>query len=139
MTTYLFKLSLNELNELLALYPNLGKNSHVGNIAVRVVEKYFLYLDPNSTFKTGTRGADLEVYYSGKIEYFEIKGTTDSTIAWPKLKVSSKACFDALVNGMQLIRVTNIGSLDMQLHFMKYGEDFTLIPEDRWSVVKIKL
>lgn len=136
MTSKTFEISVEQLERLLKDYPNMGKNSHVGNIAVKVVELYFLSIDPTSKFETGKKGADLTVRYGGKTELFEIKGTVDKDIAWTKLKVSSNDCYNALINGMTLIRVTNIGEAKMGLHFMKHGEDFVLVPEARWAVVR---
>ncbi|QJW89509.1 hypothetical protein HNV11_09020 [Spirosoma taeanense] len=138
MTSHVFDIQPFELHQLLALYPNLGKNSDVGKIAVKVVEKYFSSLDPNATFTFNKKGIDVTVCYLSGTECFEVKGTVDQDIAWSKLKVSSRQCYDKLVNGMGLIRVTGIGQLRMKLHFLKYGEDFKLIPEPRWSVVKIR-
>ena len=42
------------------------------------------------------------------------------------------------MTGMTLIRVTSIGKTEMTLHFMKYGEDFTMEPEVRFAVKPIK-
>jgi len=86
----------------------------------------------------GRNGADLWVTTNGTTEAYEIKGTVDRDISWSKLKVSSRNCHDALVAGMTLIRVTGIGEAKMQLHFMKYGKDFSLVSEPRWSVKPIK-
>jgi len=138
MISHDFEISREELDILRNEYPNMGKNSHVGNIAVKVVQFYFLSLDPNASFGTGKNGADLTVIYNGKTEQFEVKGTVDKAISWTKIKVSSSACYNALISGMTLIRVTGIGETKMVLHFMKYGEDFKLLPEARWAVSQIK-
>ena len=138
MEKILFAISEEQLKSLLVDYPNLGKNSHVGNIAVKVVELYFSSIDPAAQFTAGINGADLTISHQGKTEDFEIKGTADKDISWSKLKVSSQACHDALVNGMRIARVTNIGNTDMELFFMKHGEDFTLVAEPRWSLTKFK-
>jgi hypothetical protein len=37
-----------------------------------------------------------------------------------------------------LIRITNIGSTEMLLYFLKHSEDFELVPEPRWSVTPKK-
>jgi hypothetical protein len=138
MQSYEFSISETQLAALLALYPNTGKNSHVGNIAVKVVELYFLDRHSEATFNRGTKGADLEVNVNGEIGRYEIKGTIDQSISWSKLKVSSQDCYDGLMAGMTLIRVTSIGKTNMTLHFMKYGEDFTMEPEVRFAVKPIK-
>lgn len=131
-----FEITPLQLEEILSMYSNMGKNSHVGNAAVKIVQLYFQSLDPNSEFRIGQKGADLEVTYLGKTESFEIKGTADKKFSWTKLKVSSQSCHDALVAGMTLIRVTNVGSRNPTLHFMQYGEDFKLVSEPRWTLVR---
>jgi hypothetical protein len=138
MTSYDFEITPDQLQTLLTSYPNLGKNSHVGNIAVKVVELFFLARDPGATFRLGAKGADIEVNTEGRIERFEIKGTADKDISWAKLKVSSQDCYQCLVEGMRLIRVTGIGATRMKIHFLKYGEDFTLVPETRYAVKPMK-
>lgn len=132
-----FELSQDKLESLLNEYPNLGKNSHIGNLAVRVVELYFLSVDPATAFAIGTDGADIEVHSKGKSIRYEIKGTAAEAISWSKLKVSSLQSYNSLVNGMELIRVTNIGNAKMKIHFLKFGVDFKLIPEARWAVSPI--
>jgi hypothetical protein len=37
-----------------------------------------------------------------------------------------------------LIRITNIGSTEMTLYFLKHNEDFELVPEPRWSIIRKK-
>lgn len=133
-----FEISQEQLNYLLSIHPNTGKNWDVGSIAMRVIEMYFKNKYPDATFLSGIKGADIEVTCGGKTERFEVKGTTDQSIAWQKLKVSSQDCHDCLIQGMTLIRVTSIGSLKMKLHFMKHGEDFILEPEVRFAVRPIR-
>lgn len=135
MTTIDFQISQEELNQLLSLYPNVGKNSNVGKYAIEVVKLYFLSRDKNASFSI-CKGGDIEVNSIDVSEQFEVKGTIDNKICFQKLKVSSHACYNALVNGMTLIRVTGIGSLNMKLHFMKFNEDFLLVPEPRWAVIR---
>ena len=83
-------------------------------------------------------GVDLRVTVDGRTERIEVKGTADSTIAWEKLKVSSRKSHDALVRGDALIyRVVDVHSADPRVHILIYGEDFTLEPEPRWAVKRI--
>jgi hypothetical protein len=138
MTTDDFEITQEQLDSLLSLYPNTGKNSDVGSMAVRIVEMYFKNKHPDATFLQGSKGADIQVNYNGKSERYEVKGTIDHSIAWQKLKVSSQDCHDCLLNGMILIRVTSIGLLKMKLHFLKHGEDFLLQPEVRFAVKPIR-
>jgi hypothetical protein len=138
MNSYNFEISDDELTELLNRYPNMGKNSHVGGMAVELVKKYFLAKHPEAIVELGKAGADLQISHAGGSESFEIKGTPDENISWTKLKVSSQDCYNALIKGMILIRVCNVGNRAITLHFMKYNEDFTLVPEVRFAVKRIK-
>lgn len=138
MTTFDFEISEPQRQDLLAKFPNLGKNSDVGKYSIEVVKMYFLSKDPTSSFSICKGGGDLEVRHRNTSEQFEVKGTIDPGICFQKLKVSSHGCHDALVDGMTLIRVTNVGQLKMKLHFMKHGVDFLLIAEPRWAVLKVK-
>jgi hypothetical protein len=138
MRTYNFEISDDELNELLSRYPNMGKNSHVGGMAVELVRKYFMAKHPDAVIELGNAGADLQISHAEDIQRYEIKGTPDNAISWTKLKVSSQDCYDALIKGMTLIRVCNVGKRSINLHFMKYNEDFTLVPEVRFAVKRIK-
>lgn len=138
MTTHEIKLTTLQLKEILCEHSNMGKNSHIGNVAVKIVQLYFKSIDQNITFGGGRAGSDIEVIFSDRSEHFEIKGTADSNISWTKLKVSSQACHDALVLGMKIIRVTSVGTLNPKIHFLQYGKDFLLIPEARWSVIPIR-
>ena len=138
MTTQIFLITQDQLIGLLTLYPNTGKNSDVGKLAVEIAKLYFLSTDETAIFITNKNGVDLSTAINGVIENYEIKGTADKNISWNKLKVSSQNCHDHLVNGMTLIRITNIGSTEMTFYFLKHSEDFELVPEPRWSVIRKK-
>jgi hypothetical protein len=134
-----FIISEEQLQTLKGKFPKQGKNSHIGNIAVEVTKLYFLTKSNNkATFKSGTLGADIIVVLNGDEIRYEIKGTEDAEISFQKLKVSSKHSYQSLVDGMSLIRITNIGKTTMKIHFMKHGEDFNLVEEPRWAFKKIK-
>lgn len=137
MTSVNFKLSNEQLDELSNKFPNIGKNSHVGKLAVEIAKLYFNQKYSNPKFIENVNGVDLSVEADNIQEDFEIKGTSDSNIAFNKLKVSSQTCHDKLVDGQTLLRICNIGKQEVILHFMKYNEDFTMIPEPRWSVKKL--
>ena len=83
MQSYKFSVSETQLTTLLELYPNTGKNSHVGNIAVKVVELYFRDRHPEATFNRGTGGADLEVNVNGQMDRYEIKGLSITAFLGP--------------------------------------------------------
>jgi hypothetical protein len=138
MTTNNFSITQDQLNSLLTLYPNTGKNSDIGKLAVEIAKLYFLSINDSTTFFTNRNGIDLSTSVNGIVENFEIKGTADNNISWNKLKVSSQNCHDHLVNGMRLIRITNIGATEMTFYFLTHSEDFELVPEPRWSVIRRK-
>ena len=133
-----FEISPSELDRLKALYPKEGKSADVGRFAEAVAKLYLSSIKPGVEFQKGTDGADLKMIYDGIVEQYEIKGTSDSKIAWSKLKVSSQRCYESLKNGLTLLRVTNIGKPVMKLYFLKFGEDFDLVVEARWAVVPRK-
>ena len=132
-----FCISEEELTRLKGLCPNMGKNSDVGKFAVEVAKAYLKQKFRNIDFSS-SKYVDLCAEIGDQIYEYEIKGTTDSEIAWNKLKVSSKNCYNKLVNGMPLLRITNIGKQDMIIYTLIFGEDFDLQPEDRWAVFPIK-
>jgi hypothetical protein len=134
-----FLLNSKQLKALKGIGSNIGKNSHIGKQAVLIAKFYFQSIYNNPTFDETSKEADLWVIYDDKKEDYEIKGTTDPKIAFGKLKVSSQKCYDNLKErGQILLRICNIGKPVVDLYFMKYGKDFTMAPEDRWSVKRIK-
>ncbi|WP_283637076.1 hypothetical protein [Aquaticitalea lipolytica] len=137
MVSKKFKLTNEQLIELTNKFPNTGKNSHVGKLAVEIAKLYFQEKYINPEFNEKIKGVDLSVLINNKQEDYEIKGTVDSNIAFDKLKVSGKPCYDKLVNGQILLRICDIGKQEVKLHFLKFNEDFTMIPEPRWSVKKV--
>jgi hypothetical protein len=132
-----FILSTNAFQRISLQYPNLGKNSDVGGAAVEIVQEYFLSNNAAVQFGKGVKGSDLQVTINGISTSYEIKGTADCDIQFAKLKVSSTHSYNALVGGLALIRVCNVGRIDPTLFFLKYGVDFDLVPEPRWQVKKI--
>lgn len=135
MTTQDFIITQEQLTDLLKRYPNTGKNSDVGKLAVEIAKLYFLSLNNKTTFTINKNRIDLSISVNETIGHYEIKGTADKSISWNKLKVSSQNSHDHLVSGMTLIRITNIGSTEMTLYFLKHNEDFELVPEPRWSII----
>jgi len=138
MTQIPFSINQEQLQALLALYPNVGKNSDVGKLAIGVAKLFFLFKDPNTAFVTNKNSIDLSTSINGIIENYEVKGTADKDICWNKLKVSSQCCYDNLIKGMTMIRITNIGTTEMSFYFLKHGEDFELVTEPRWAVIRKK-
>ncbi len=138
MQSFYLDITDDELQAVLKDNDNMGKNSHVGNVAVALVKLYFLSQYSDATFAVAKNGADLEVSYRGKTDRYEVKGTVGNDLAWQKLKVSSQDCYECLKNGMTLIRVTGVGSRTVGFHFLKFGEDFDLVPEVRYAVKPIR-
>lgn len=132
-----FKITKKQLKHLLENSKD-GKNSDIGNMAIEVVKLYFQSIDALAIFENGSDGADLVLLSKGKKTNYEVKGTQDAKIAFGKLKVSSQKSHDALVAGMELIRVTNIREQAMKIHFLKHGEDFILKEEPRWAIKPIR-
>ena len=139
-----FELTEERQRELLALCPNsVNKgNSDIGKLAVEIVRDYFKYKTPTATVRVGgkgidLKGADMEINFDGKTDRFEIKGTVSSGVAWERIKVSGKPCYDNLVNGMTMIRVCDSTSRSPKLYFLKYGLHFTMRREPRWSVYEL--
>lgn len=131
-----FLITNEQKEKLLEEFQNLGNNRDIGRQAVEIAKLYFLSKYNRPTFITNKDRIDLSVVLDETIENYEIKGTVDKNIAWSKLKVSSQNCYENLKKGMSIIRISNIGNVDVTLFFMKYNEDFNLIPEPRWSVRK---
>lgn len=138
MKTHVFSITEDQLKSLLILYPNIGKNSDIGKLAVELAKLYFLSINSSTTFITNKNRIDLSTSINDVVENYEIKGTSGNSIAWNKLKVSSQNCYELLIKGMTLIRITNIGSTKMTFYFLTYSEDFELVPEPRWSVIRRK-
>lgn len=138
MQSHKFSISEEQLQNLLNLYPNIGKNSHVEKISVEIAKLFIKSIDQNANFQI-KKNIDLSAIINGVTHDFEIKGTASNNIAWDKLKVSSQFCYNNLKNGMNIIRITNIGNLDMEVFYLKYGEDFELFPEARWTIRKKKI
>jgi hypothetical protein len=130
------ELDQDRYDELKSKYSNAinKNNSDVGKLATEIVADYLLSKIPDSKIRAGVKGADLELVLGYEVEPLEIKGTTSNTISWPKLKVSSRDCYNGLVNGMTMIRVVNADTKFPKLYFLKHGRDFRMAPEDRWSV-----
>jgi|GEM_PF-972995 len=138
MRTVDFDISKERLAGLKTRFPAKGKNSDIGKIAVEIVRDYFFSVNEATVFKDCKNGGDVTTCIEEIETHYETKGTERSDISFSKLKVSGWHCHGPLVAGMELVRVINIGNTKMQIHFMKYSQDFLLQPEPRWSVRKIK-
>lgn len=136
----IYEVSQARYEELTAKYSNaINKNNRdVGQMATEIVADYLTNKIPDAKIRPGSNGADLELSLDDKVELLEVKGTTANTISWPKIKVSSKNCHDSLKQGMTMVRVINTHTKYPKLYLLKYGRDFELAHEDRWSVHPVR-
>tara|TARA_B100000508_G_scaffold91658_2_gene71436 strand:+ start:827 stop:1243 length:417 start_codon:yes stop_codon:yes gene_type:complete len=132
-----FEISDSELKLNKKLYPNLGKNSHVGNQGVAIAISY-LKEKGATDIQIPKSGPDIEAVLEGKKIQYEIKATVDDKIAYSKLKVSSNQCYELLKSGMELMRICKVGQSKVSIYFLKFGEDFELVHEPRFRVKRIK-
>lgn len=134
-----FTLSDEDFNRLQNKYPTFGKNSVIEKLSIEIVKLYFHSENPLTAFKKGTKSVDLIVDLEGVETPYEIKGTESADIAYNKLRVSSQPSYDALRNGLTLLRVSNVREKEVILYFLQYGIDYELVPEDRWRVKKYNI
>jgi len=133
----IFKISDQELAEIVRKYPKEGKNSHIAEIALEMAKKYFERKYGKVVEFSESDGIDLVVKHGSKIEFYEVKGTESAKIAFNQLVVSGQPCHDHLKDGKtELMRITKIRNNEMGIYFLKYGEHFKLVPEVRWKVCR---
>ena len=141
MEQHLVQLTDDEYGFLNKRYPRGTSSVLIGNRAIEVVKYFFLKKDPTCRFSSPENGADLCVtwQHAQKPMYIEVKGTESDDISWLKLKVSGDPSKNLIVSEkIPLYRVTSIFERTPQIYILKYGEDFELIPDPRWSVKPIR-
>ena len=86
--------------------------------------------------KKARDGADIRVEFDdGNSFGVEVKGTSDTKIAWGKLKVSSQQSHDALKSGeVVMFRVVDVDGENPRIYVLEHGRDFYMQDEPRWSV-----
>ena len=136
MRTKIFTIPQQQLTTLLTQFP-INSSSNIGKFAVEIAKLYFKSLNEDTELTVNKNGVDLSTRINDIDTNYEIKGTAKANISMNNLKVSSQNCYNLLVDGMELIRITNIGSTSMTLYFLKHDEDFVLVPEPRWSAQSI--
>ena len=136
MDSFRVKLSPPELAELNRQFPISQGSNQIGSRALEIVKKHFRRVYPNCSFIPAANGADLAVAVDGALpKQYEVKGTAGPSIAWQKLKVSSKPSHDLLVSGgASVLRVTNVFGEEPVVFELRCGLDFRLEPEPRWCV-----
>lgn len=113
---------------------SLGKTA---DKAIEVVKKHLRDSHgENIEIHVGSiQGADLRVVFQdGKEQLIEVKGTSNLSVSWSQLKVSSQQSYEKLCAGIPLYRVINVNSKTPQILVLKYGRDFKMKPEPRWAV-----
>jgi hypothetical protein len=103
------------------LFPFISKQLVSKKCSGQAISGHFQSQDRQATCTIINDGTDLEICCHGETKRYEVKGTADGEVAYHKLKVSSKASHGALVSGTTLIRVTNVGQPNVQLHFLHHG------------------
>ena len=85
-------------------------------------------------------GADLRVEFDdGNSFGVEVKGTSDTKIAWGKLKVPSQQSHNALKSGeVVMFRVVDVNGENPRIYVLEHGHDFYMQDEPRWSVKPAK-
>ncbi|MBA3046095.1 MAG: hypothetical protein FP824_07765 [Euryarchaeota archaeon] len=132
------ELSEEDLSTLNTLKSERGKSASIGKRAEEILKIYFRKEKPGCTFEKTRDGSDLKIIHNSVSFEIEIKGTEDKNIAWNKLKVSSQKSHDCLIEGLPIYRVTDVFSKRPILYILKYGIDFDLKKEPRWSIKSIK-
>ncbi|WP_419571852.1 hypothetical protein [Rheinheimera sp.] len=123
-----------EFANLNSLYPPTVKSSTVGARALALVKIHFRVTDPTCSFRENVEDCDLEVTSRGNVTRVEVKGTADQDVAWSKLKINGTPSHGALLAGMPLYRVVGVYERNPAILVLRYGIDFTTVPEPRWGV-----
>jgi len=141
MHSFRVKLTSAEKSVLDATYPPSRGSSDIGKRAVAIVKYYFRANSTGCSFVEPPKGGDLAVLEAGGAEakVFEVKGTSDSGLAWQQLKVSSKHSHALLTSGeASVLRVTDVYGPEPLVYELHHGQDFLLKPEERWTFKSIR-
>ena len=133
-----FELSEDDFTLLNDAYPNRKSNHDIGNFGVQVVK---LYLESTgyTEVRINVKKVDIQGTLNNVVEKFEVKSTVKSEISYHCLKVSSPKDYKSLTEAnMEIIRVCRVGQRTVDLHFLKHGIDFLLVPEPRWRLQKVR-
>lgn len=139
--SYTIHLSQQDWDALNHRFPRTQGSSDIGKRAVEILRCHFMRVDPGCEFVAPPRGADLAIRSAEgtKVVAFEVKGTADSGIAWPQLKLSSQSSFEFLSSGRgSVLRVTKVFEKEPEVFELRHGVDFTLVPEARWTFKPVR-
>ncbi len=133
-----FELSEDYFTLLNDTYPNRKSNHDIGNFGVQVVKLYLESIGYTDV-RINVKKVDILGTINNVVEKFEVKSTVKSEISYDCLKVSSSKDYKSLTeDNMEIIRVCKVGQKTLDLHFLKHGIDFILVPEPRWRLQKIR-
>jgi hypothetical protein len=130
-----FILQYNDFKRLTEAYPNMRSNHDIGNFGVEVVKLYLESIGGSNVLMEVDK-IDIQATLNGKRIKYEVKSTAKADITFNNLKVSSPKDFKSIKEGMEIIRVCKVGKQTLDLYFLKYGKDFTLVQEPRWRLKK---
>lgn len=112
---------------------------NTADAAVEICRVCFRRQNLSVTFPRSPNGADLCIKFPDDPAFdIEVKGTKEPGIAWNQLKVSGQPSYDLLKRGMPLYRVSSVGSRNVTIFVLRYGEDYEMTPEPRWRVHPVK-
>lgn len=134
-----FEVPYIDFQQLQQKYSLIGKNGDIGKFAVEIAILYFKSINPEVIIRKGKKGVDLVIQTQESTTNYEIKGTESLDIAFDKLRVSSKDSYQALVDGMMLLRVANVRNRKVSLYFLEYGVHYILIEEPRWRLKRVNI
>ena len=115
------------------------KGLNIADAAVEICRIHFRRENSAVTFPKSPNKADLCVVFTGAPAFdIEVKGTEEAGIAWNQFKVSGHPSYELLKKGMPLYRVSNVGSREVSIFILNYGEDFEMTPEPLWRIHPVK-
>lgn len=139
MEHYTVQLTDTEYDRLDQEFPPGDSNSLIGRRAEAIVKIYFRRHDAHCSFAPGRPGSDLQVKIADVEPIsIEIKGTAAHRLSWQQLKVSSSMSHKALCDGVLVYRVCGVFEQAPEIYILRYGIDFTLEPEARWTFKPIR-
>lgn len=138
MDTEPVKLSDIEFSELQRSTPDNGSGNAVDRRAIALAYIYLARRHPGSERIPPPAGADIGLKHGNAVISYEVKGTRGVDIGSGKLRVSSLHCYNSLVAGTPVLRISGVFERTPVIRVMHYGTDFILRPEPRWTLSLIK-
>jgi hypothetical protein len=111
----------------------------IGRRAEAIVKIHFRRSDVHCSFPPCPPGADLQVNLAGAEPLsIEIKGTAARQLSWQQLKVSSSMSYKLICEGLPVYRVCGVFDQTPEIYVLRYGADFTLESEARWTFKPVR-